>query len=394
MPHTKEDRLVGWESPRAIHPGEFLVDVLEEFSMSQDDLAKRIGLTNKAVNEIIKGKSSITERTARGLYKVFPISKEYWINLQTRYESDKARLEERCFLQEEADRYLRVFIETYQELAKIGFVKKLRNVASNTTSIVLELQKFFGVNSLKYVKEQGTFIQHTSIAFRKYSRENCNPYTIEALLRLGRLKVQQCVDIPPFDKSKLRSRLEEMAQLSCGDPEVYVQKLEDMLYDCGVVFACLPYLKNTHIQGAAMWVGNTPLVMVTANKKSEDRFWFDVFHEICHILRHGKKGRFVDFQGVDADDEKEQEANLFAEKYLIANFKDIERMLSLYEDYEKGIVAIARKIKRSPAILAGRIAHEEQKNNRNMYGRLGGFFKNKIEYRNVFSAVGVRGVGG
>ncbi len=95
MPHTKEEKLIGWESPEAIHPGEFLIDVLDEFSMSQDDLASRIGLSKKAVNEIVKGKNSITERTARHLSKVFPFSKEYWVNLQKRYESDKVRLEKR-----------------------------------------------------------------------------------------------------------------------------------------------------------------------------------------------------------------------------------------------------------------------------------------------------------
>ena len=50
--------------------------------MSQDDLARRIGLSKKTVNRIVKGKDSITERTARYLHKVFPFSKEYWVNLQ------------------------------------------------------------------------------------------------------------------------------------------------------------------------------------------------------------------------------------------------------------------------------------------------------------------------
>lgn len=379
MPYTKDEKLVGWVSPRAIHPGEFLADLLDEFAMSQDELAKRIEMSKKAVNEIVNGKSPITERTACRLHKVLPLSKECWINLQKRYESDKARLEEERILQEEADVYLENFIETYQELANIGFVKKLRNVATNAMSIVLELQKFFGVSSLGLVKNQ------YSAAFRKHNRGHSNPYTSEAWLRLGRLKLQQSQydGVPPFDKNKLRSRLEEMAQLSCGDPEKYVQTLEKMLHDCGVVLAYMPYLKNTHIQGAAMWVGNTPLIMVTANKKSEDRFWFTVFHEIGHILKHGKKDRFIDFQNTVVDDEKEREANLFAEKCLIANFKKIEQTLASYEDVEKGIVAMAKKNKRSPAILAGRIAHEAGKNSGNMYGKLHAFFKDTVSYCNV-----------
>ena len=127
----------------------------------------------------------------------------------------------------------------------------------------MEIQKFFGVGSLGYIKKQSKFF---SVAFRKHKKGKSNPYTLEAWLRLGRIKVQH-VDVPLFDKDKLRGSLEEIAQLSCEDPKVYVCKLEKMLHDCGVVLACLPYLKNTHIQGAAMWIGNKPLIMVATNKK-------------------------------------------------------------------------------------------------------------------------------
>ena len=114
-------------------------------------------------------------------------------------------------------------------------------------------------------------------------------------------------------------------------------------------------------------------------KKSEDRFWFDVFHEIGHILKHGKKDCFVDFQNGVTNDEKEREANLFAEKCLIADFEKIKRILHEKED----IITVAKDIKRSPAVLAGRVAHEEEKNDDNIYGKLSEFFRSKVEYCNV-----------
>ena len=114
-------------------------------------------------------------------------------------------------------------------------------------------------------------------------------------------------------------------------------------------------------------------------------FWFDLFHEIGHILKHGKKECFFDFkdEGAVSNDRKEKEANTFAERCLIADFKKIKDELLKYDDFEKGIVDVARKIKRSPAILAGRIAHEAEKENRSMYRVMSNFFKNKIEYYNI-----------
>jgi len=46
------------------HPGETLLDVLEERGMSQAELADRTGRPKKIINEIIKGKLGISPETA------------------------------------------------------------------------------------------------------------------------------------------------------------------------------------------------------------------------------------------------------------------------------------------------------------------------------------------
>ena len=120
MTKAIKEKLIGWESLVAIHPGEFLVDVLEEFSMSQSDLAERIGLSKKAVNEIIKGKNPITKRTAYCLHKVFPFSKEYWINLQNRYESDKVRLEEKEVLKKKRLYISKILLKLIKSLPRLA----------------------------------------------------------------------------------------------------------------------------------------------------------------------------------------------------------------------------------------------------------------------------------
>ena len=89
--NTKKE-ITGWDLVSAIHPGEFLVDVLDEFSITQKNLAQRIGMSEKVVNEIIKGKSPITRTTASHLSDVFPLSETYWMNLQNKYEEDVLKL--------------------------------------------------------------------------------------------------------------------------------------------------------------------------------------------------------------------------------------------------------------------------------------------------------------
>lgn len=64
-------------------PGEILKkEFMEPYSLTQEELAKHIGVTRRRINEIIKGKRAITTDTACRLARFFKMTPEYWLNLQ------------------------------------------------------------------------------------------------------------------------------------------------------------------------------------------------------------------------------------------------------------------------------------------------------------------------
>lgn len=74
-----------------IHPGEVLMeDFIEGFGITQNKLAVSIGVPPRRINEIVHGKRGITADTALRLAQYFGTSAEFWINLQSRYELDRA----------------------------------------------------------------------------------------------------------------------------------------------------------------------------------------------------------------------------------------------------------------------------------------------------------------
>ncbi len=81
-----------------IHPGEIL---LEEFlvplGISQYRLAKGISVPPRRINEIVRGRRSITADTALRLARFFQTTERFWLNLQTRHdlEVEKDRLGDR-----------------------------------------------------------------------------------------------------------------------------------------------------------------------------------------------------------------------------------------------------------------------------------------------------------
>ncbi|MDP3512671.1 MAG: HigA family addiction module antitoxin [Sulfuritalea sp.] len=76
-----------------IHPGEVL---LEEFllpmNISQNALARAIGVPPRRINEIVLGKRAITADTALRLAKTFGTSESFWMGLQADYDLEEARL--------------------------------------------------------------------------------------------------------------------------------------------------------------------------------------------------------------------------------------------------------------------------------------------------------------
>jgi addiction module HigA family antidote len=92
-----------------VHPGEILKEeFLEPMKMSQNHLARQLGVSPRRINEIVLGKRSITADTALRLGKFFNMSPQFWLGLQMDYELDveSDRLGER--LESEVGRYQKV----------------------------------------------------------------------------------------------------------------------------------------------------------------------------------------------------------------------------------------------------------------------------------------------
>ena len=72
-------------------PGDTLEEVLEDRGISQAELADKMGIPQKTINEIIKGKVAITEETALQLELVLGIPAHFWNNRERHYREFLAR---------------------------------------------------------------------------------------------------------------------------------------------------------------------------------------------------------------------------------------------------------------------------------------------------------------
>ena len=76
-----------------VHPGEILLeDFLKPMGISQYRLAKSISVPARRFNEIVHGKRAITADTALRLGMFFRMEEQFWLNLQTHYDLEVAKI--------------------------------------------------------------------------------------------------------------------------------------------------------------------------------------------------------------------------------------------------------------------------------------------------------------
>jgi antitoxin HigA-1 len=76
----------------AVTPGEMLKEeFLAEYGLSQNQLAKAVGISPNRIVEIVNNRRRITADTALRLGLYFGNSPEFWMNLQMHYDLKVAR---------------------------------------------------------------------------------------------------------------------------------------------------------------------------------------------------------------------------------------------------------------------------------------------------------------
>ena len=74
-----------------IHPGEILLkEFLEPMNISQNRIARDIGVPPRRINEIVHAKRALTADTAVRLAKYFNVSEIFWLGLQSDYDAEEA----------------------------------------------------------------------------------------------------------------------------------------------------------------------------------------------------------------------------------------------------------------------------------------------------------------
>lgn len=332
------------------HPKEILIESLEENGIGAKEFAIKTGKPEKTISAVLKGESSITPDMAVLFEQVLNIPVHFWLEAQKNYDEYKARVSYQVNI-ENAIEWSTTF--PYPKMANLGWVPKTR-VAKEK---VINLFSFFNVASQKGFEDY-YYNQRARVAFRISLKNQENASVIASWLRQGEIQASKIVS-KEYSKIKLKEILPEVKKLMANQPDNYFLELQSLCTSVGIKLVHTPCLPKAAIHGSTRWINDTPLIQLSGRFKRNDIFWFTFFHEIGHILLHGKK--YISIENIDIEGENEEfekQADSFASNWLLTESqeKEILRNKKITKDE---IVNYSKKFKTHPAIIIGRLQHKQ-----------------------------------
>lgn len=325
----------------AIPPGETIRENMEYLGMNQEQLACKLGITQKHLSNIINGKSPITYETALSLEDVIGPSAQFWMNLECQYQLTKARLDKENELSVDLEIIKNI---DYNKMSSFGWVNKVRDKAEK----VKNCRRFFGVANLSLIQKS------YSLSFRMHKMSGqINDLNVLAWIRKAELNTKD-VEISDFNKSKLTKMIPRFRELTMEDPKDFYPEMVKLCSECGIALTLVEYMPKTSICGATIWKKNKAILALSVRGKRADIFWFTFFHEIAHLISHTKKENHINYE----KDESEDEADSKARQYLIPD--DLyNKFVTEYDFTDKNtIIRYSENIGVAPCILVGRLLHD------------------------------------
>ncbi|WP_221050790.1 ImmA/IrrE family metallo-endopeptidase [Shewanella carassii] len=329
-----------WVSP----PGDTIVGLLDEFGFSVEELGRRIGLPRNKTDKLISGDVSIEDHIAYRLESTFNVPSQFWLSRDEIYQNFKMKSLER------EKRWLDSL--PISDMVKYGWIPRI-NKGDNR---VVDCLKFFNVSSINEWEDD--FKNSLPVAFRKSLTFKTDPVSVYTWLNQAK-HLSNSIRCYPWDRDMLLESIPSIRALTTEpEPSIFLPKLEKIFADSGVAFVVVRTPSGCRASGATCFFEiEKPTIVMSFRYRTDDHFWFTLFHEIAHLILHStNKEIFIEDSSVSDCDSLEIEANEFASNVLIPNEYRSELLKLKKSDWKK-IVRLAKKIGVSKGIVLGQLQH-------------------------------------
>ena len=331
------------------HPGVTLSEKLSESGMSIKEFAVRTSKPEKTIIAVINGNSSITTEMAVSFENVTKIPASFWLKKQQAYDEYVVRKNREAAVAA-SEKWMKLF--PYAEMVRRGWIK----AGKTGEEKVFALFSFFAISTEKAWNDY-YINQELKVAFRISLAHTKDPYAMSVWLRQGEIQAKLFSIECGYTVKKLRAMLPQMKTLMVKGDDCFFPSLQQLCAECGIKLIVTECLPKAPVSGATRWINDVPIIQLSNRYKRYDIFWFNFFHEVGHILLHGKKDIFLENAGsFEQDPIKERQADDFASDIMLS--KSEEQAIIDSQDFsEDSILNFAVKFGTHPSVIVGRLQH-------------------------------------
>ena len=289
--------------------GSMLKDYLEYHNISQSDFAKRLGISQKHINNILNENADISEDLMIAISLITDIDiklitfvetkKKLYDFLNTKFKDEK-----------EINDYLNSF--HIKEMDKMGWLTL--NDKTSYLQNAYDLLRYLNVRDFniydKYVKE--------TIFFKKYSDADLK----KVFLWITRCdKLIQKQNVNDYTKDNFNKLLNELKKER--NKPFNKDNLIKLFNKFGIYLVIEDALKGTKIRGCTKVVGSNPAIYMTCYLKEKSLFYFSLYHELGHVKSEYNKAKSKVI--INGSDDEEKRADNFSLNEMIPN--DIYKLI-------------------------------------------------------------------
>lgn len=337
----------------ATHPGSLIADELEtRENLNQKELAHLLGVKVSFLNEIIKGKRTITADTALLLEKALDIPADFWMKFQTQYDLDTARIKQKNILKVQKIEIWSII----KDFVSVLFFKKLGYLTDDIEKNISKIFEIFKIDSVDALINQ--FAERKFSLYRKSQKLMVDEKNLFSWSVLAEYKALQ-VEVKHFQNIDDQYLIAELNRCFYDNKNL-IENVTKILKTNGIKFFVLEQFTKTPVDGYSFWSVNNPAIVMSCRYNRVDNFAFTLFHELGHIFLHLNGNKDLKFLDIDENEKTvfEIEADSFARNKLInkEQWKKIEENKFPIEDIK--LIELSNELKVHPYIIFARIGFE------------------------------------
>jgi len=337
----------------ATHPGEVLKDELDTRDIKQKDFAADIGMQPSMLNEIIKAKRPITTDISLLFEKTLNIAADFWLNYQTQFDIDQARIKEKNIKKLQLIEQWQLF----KQYVPVKFFFKFGYLTYDIPEDIQTIKKIYQTDTLEELVN--SFASYKSgFLYRKSGKLKVDEVNMFGWSRLV-MWLADKEKVSTYDPTKIEELKVKLHSVFVKNKNVSVQSSK-IMSEYGIKLVFQEKFEKTPVDGFSFWSGNNPAIGLTLRHKRIDNYAFTLFHELGHICKHLQKDKLTQFLDLEEERQKnykEDEADLFASNNLIPP-QQFKKLGNLNQVTDEKIISFSVKYKINPAIVLGRVCWE------------------------------------